>query len=206
MTMKAKHVLALLVGIMATSLFVTGCGDGDSSGGGASILGTWTWSKLVVNGITLDLNNKSQPLTPGGSTTITPQWMAQVATSQGTPGASIALTTTFNSDNTVTGSLVGSAPGEQPLSVPTTGSWNAAGDRLTLTITIPKTSAQGYTVQKTTVTLTGTYNVTSSKLTISMSNADIMQVLNANNADVSQLPPAYQQLLNSLSGSVEFTR
>ena len=203
--MKTRHVMALLVGVVATSLFVAGCGDSDSDGGG-SILGSWTWSKIVVNGITLDLNNQAQPLAPGGSTTITPQWITDIAASQGSAGASVVVTVVFNADNTISGNVNATAPGEAPVAVAVTGSWVPDGDRLTLTITIPRTSVEGYTVNRTTVTVTGTYNVTTSKLTISMSNADILQVLDANSADIAELPAEYQQLLNSLSGSVEFTR
>ena len=195
-TMKAKHVLVLLVGIMATSLFVTGCGNSDSDGAsGASILGSWAWSKMVINGVTINMANPAAS-TVGGSTTITPQWITQIAASEGTPGASIVLTVVFNADGTVTGSVVASAPGEKTETIPASGTWSVAGDRLTLAVT----------TEGTTVSVTGTYAVTSSKLTISMSNADIMQVLNANGATASKIPAQYRQLLNSLSGSVEFTR
>lgn len=193
--MKARRVMALLVGVVATSLCLAGCGGSDDEGESGSILGTWTWAKMVVNGITVNMANPMAS-TIGGSTEITPQWIANIAAGQGVSGANVTLTITFNADGTVTGSAVATAPGEGTETFPGSGTWSVNGNRLTVTV-----SAEGETV-----TLGGTYTATASKLTITMSNQDILNVLNANAGSVGQLPPAYQQILAGLSGSIEFTR
>ena len=190
--MKSRLALGSLAGLVAGSLFIAGCGGGDDEEA-ASIVGTWTWSKVTINGITIDPSNTAIPVTIGGSTTITPSWITDAAAAYDVPGASVSITVTFNADGTLTATATGTAPGETPQSYPVTGTYSLTGDVLTFTI-------QG-------VTGTPTCSVTSSKLTLTITAAQVQQLVTDSFAAAGVPVPAEAAIfLGSLSGSVEFTR
>jgi len=173
-------------------MFLVGCGGSDdSSGDGASVVGTWTWSKLTVNGITVNTANPAAS-TVGGSTEITPAWVTALAAQQGTAGVSVSVVVTINADGTVSGTGTMTAAGQAPVSQALTGTWTTSGDTLSMTI-------QGYTAA-------GTYTVTDNKLTVNMSNAQILAFVGAYSGQIGGVPAEYQALVDSLSGSIEFTR
>lgn len=190
--MKSKYLLAVCAGMISTSMFLSGCGGGDDNGG-ASIVGTWTWSKATVSGLTLDLNNKANPLTPGGSTVITPAWITQTAAAQGTPGASVSLTATFNANNTMTLSGSATAPGEGTQTLPAlpTVTWAEDSDALTIT-------SQG-------VAIGVSHSVTASKLTITASWAQLQQIVADGAASQGKTPAEAQKALSDAAAQLGFT-
>lgn len=180
-----KRISTFLALALAFALPFSGC---SSSSGGSSdvedLIGTWVWSKLVVKGITLD--NSPQGYHSGGSTTITPTM----------EGMNIRMTVTFNEDKTFVSTTNGTGPGADPVGNVTRGTWSVSGDILTITASSEGQSGIG----------SGVFSVSGSTLTIALSNQQLLQMLNANNADLSQLTPEQQSLLRSLSGTMEFTR
>ena len=66
-----------------------------------------TGEDLVVNGVTVNPANVDGA-TAGGSTRITPAWLAQAANE---PSGTITVTVTFNDGGTITGTMNAVAPG-----------------------------------------------------------------------------------------------
>lgn len=188
--MKNRVVAGLTVLMLACSLVVAGCSSDDSEDSQDALIGRWTWAKLTIRGVTLDLSNPNGYV-PGGSTTITPAWIDQLL-----PGTVVNLTVTFNEDKTASGSLNATIPNYPPISGALTGTWKTSGDTLTLTV-----SNQG-----TSYTVAGTYDVAGRRLTIAMTNSQLLNALGTNDVDLSALTPDQQQLVRSLSGSLEFTK
>lgn len=173
--------------LLAFAVLLAGCSGGDDEKGQDALLGRWNWSKLVVRGVTVNFTNLN--MTPGGSTTLTPAILSQL-------GVNGSLTMTFNADNTVTGSVNATIPDEPPVSQTGSGTWSVSGDELTVR----------FSLQGNNIILRGDYNVSGSRLTIALSNAQLLDLLDLNGADLSQLTPDQQNLLRSLSGEIEFVR
>lgn len=193
--MKSKYLTAVCVGVVGATMFLSGCGGSDDSSSGASIVGTWTWNSATINGISVNMANPSLSTT-GGSTVITPASLATLAGTQGLAVNSLAVTLTFSDNGTVSGTLTATAPGQAPQSQSISGGYVINGSELTLTA-----SYGGQTV-----TGTGSYDVSSSSLTVNLSNAQIVQILNANGSAVASLPAATQSIIHGLSGSISFSK
>lgn len=205
--MKSKYLLAVFAGMIGATMLFSGCGGGDG-GSGASIIGTWTWSRLTITGITLDTTNPNNPIAAGGSTTITPAWIAQVGADNGVPGISVSLTATFAENNTMTVAGSITVPGQGSQAIPPTPPivWAESGDALSVT-------SEGVTVNL-------SHTVTDSKLTVSANFAQLQQIFADAAASQGMTPAqAQQQLENlaaqygvtvgqlpSISVSIEFTR
>ena len=191
--MNSKHLLALCAGMISASVFLSGCGSSDDSGGGASIVGTWTWSKATVNGLTLDINNKANPISAGGSTVITPAWITQIAASQGASGAAVSLTATFNADNTMSLTGSASAPGQTTRTIPALPrvTWAENGDTLTIT-------TQGIAADV-------THSVSASTLTITASWAQLQKIVADGTASQGMTPAQAQKALQDAASQLGFT-
>ncbi|MEI6809524.1 MAG: lipocalin family protein [bacterium] len=193
--MKSKCLTAVCACVVGATIFFSGCGSSDDSGSGASIVGTWTWNSATINGISVNMANPSASTT-GGSTVVTPASLAALVATQGIAVNSLTVTLTFSDNGSVSGTLSATAPGQAPQSQSIVGSYVISGSELTLTA-----SYNGQTV-----TGTGSYDVSSSSLTVNLSNAQILQILNANGAAVASLPAEAQAIMNGLSGSISFSR
>lgn len=182
-----KHVAKYSAILAAFAVLATGCSGGDEADTDA-LIGRWSWSKLVVNGVTWSPNNP-EVFTPGGSTTITPATVTQL-------GATVNVAVVFNEDKTVDGSVNATVPGFGSIAESGQGTWSVSGDKLTVRFT---NAGQNFT-------LAGVYSVSGSRLTIAMSNQQLLELLDVNDLDLSELTPAQRDLVRTLSGTVEFTR
>lgn len=215
--MKSKCLQAFFAVMIGATMLFTGCGGGDDDeGGGGSIVGTWNWSKLTVNGVSLNLLGNPQ-IQAGGSTVITPAWITQTAASAGLAGVSIAINATFNENGTLTlgGTITAQGQTQDLMGLVQNGlgepippiTW--AENNGTLTIT-----SQGV------VTTFSSYSVSGSKLTVSASWAELQKLFSDAagsqgmteaqaraelEAAAAELGLTVDQIQN-VSGTIEFTR
>lgn len=183
-----KRLVGLTAVVIALALSMTACES--SKSGQDALVGNWTWSSLVLKGVTWSPLNPSV-ITPGGSTVITPGLIQQFD-----PNSRISVTLTFNSDKTVVASANATIPGQPAVNQSASGTWSAAGDQLTINF------RSGGTLNSTTLI----YDASGSKLTLELTNQQFRQLLTANNVNLSSLTPAQQNMVLGLSATAEFTK
>lgn len=173
--------------LIAFAMLFAGCSGGDDKAQD-ELLGRWTWSKLIVRGVTVNFADPENS-TPGGTTTVTPAFLAQL-------GITANLTATFNADGTASASVNATIPGFAPVAQTINGTWSVSGNELRVR----------FAYQGRTINLAGDFEVSGSRLTISLSNAQLLELLDVNGADLSELTPDQQDLVRGLSGEIEFVR
>ena len=187
--MKSKYLRSVFAGMVCATMFFAGCGGGDD----VSIVGMWTWSKLTIDGLTLNLGNPANPITAGGSTVITPAWITETAAAQGVPGVSVSLTATFSEDGSLTLAGSASAPGQGTQTIPALPpvTWAQDGDTLVIT-------SEG-------VTLNINHSVTDSTLTLTATTAELEQMLADAAAAAGMTPAQIQAMLTAFAAELGFT-
>ena len=143
--------------------------------------------------MTLNLANKSNPITPGGTTVITPQWITDTVAAMGYPGITLSISATFADGGALSLTLGGSVAallGQYTSQIPPL-TWAENGDILTIT-------ANG-------VVTTLTHSVGKSTMTVTASWAQLQQLLSDGAASQGMTPEEVKQRAAEAAAELGFT-
>lgn len=182
--------LRLGLSALAVALVLLGSGCDNKKSSEENLIGTWTWSKLTLKGVTWSALNPSS-ITPGGTTVITPALFQQFD-----PNFRLVIALTFNKDKSAVVTLDATIPGQPAQHQSLTGTWSTSGDKLTVS----------YYDGSRTSTVTFVYEVSSSLLTVEITNQEFRRLLTESGADLSSLTPAMRDIVNGLSATIELTK